>query len=920
MRRIQDGRPLLTLVGRGCGLFGLVLSMLPAAASGQQFARLASTVDDRSASARAGGAAVVVDRELLRSGPQRLELQATDGRILVAERSLFQDRGDGNAMWVGRFPEANYDSVVLTVQDGHVQGMFGEPGQAPHWLRVGRDGRGRLAQPVARGPGGGAAFCGAGPGPSSPAPVAAVDAQRLDPPTAVVSESNHDRLDILVLYTVAAAEAWEDSGYGTPRASVQAAMDFLNLVLRNNSMPAAASMVHLAEAPAALDGTAIALERLLLLREIADLRAAHQADLVHLFLHEEDLEGLCGLAYTLFRRHESAFARRHEALEVPSYVGWTQATCGVPAGEEALLWFAQVFAHEVGHNLGANHDPANSTTTPDDAFRPWAFGHFDIDVSPTVETIMSYRSYVPRQWVPFFSSTRIRPNGWTIGVRDERENERALYDSMPLAVLYSELMPDPAEFGEPTGGWGPPAPGSLTVRATGSTSVRLAWKDASDNESGFRIQGRTAEGIWRNLRAVDADETTAAVTGLNRGASYSFRVRAWHDAGGRDSDIVEVTLPSSEHPGPSGGNAPEDITAAAGATSVKLGWSGAAEGMVEVEARTWKNGWRQLAVADAAAGRVEVKGLDADTPYTFRLRRRDGDGRTSAWSEGISATTGGASGACRSGGRYLCLAAGRFEIQAHWKDHNRAGVRGQGTAVPIDVSDESGMFWFFTSTNIELVVKTLDGRGVNGHYWVFFGGLSDVEYWVTVRDTAAGGRRTYHNPPAEICGQSDTKAFVAPAAAAATARDAGPVGAPAFDLVPVSAGAFGLPLNPLAVASAEEGGDCEPGDARLCLRDGRFAVEVEFLDPNAKETGAGKVVASLTTAETGFFWFFSPTNVEVAAKVLDGRSLTGRHWFLYGGLSDVEYTVTVTDTVTGESKSYVNEAGSLCGQIDTGAL
>ena len=169
------------------------------------------------------------------------------------------------------------------------------------------------------------------------------------------------------------------------------------------------------------------------------------------------------------------------------------------------------------------------------------------------------------------------------------------------------------------------------------------------------------------------------------------------------------------------------------------------KGTVEIEARTWTAGWTQVTTADAAAGRATVANLEAEAPYTFRLRTRAGGGKTSAWSEEISATTGDASGACRTGEQYLCLSEGRFEIQAHWKNHLEEGVFGAATAVPIDVSDESGMFWFFNSTNIELVVKTLDGRQLNGHYWLFFGALSNVEYWVTVRDTlrqAAAGRTT----------------------------------------------------------------------------------------------------------------------------------------------------------------------------------
>lgn len=887
---------------------GLCLLLVAAGAQGQQFASLASATDERSAAARAAGTAIVVDHDLVRAGPQRLELQGTDGRILVAERSAFEDRGDGNVMWAGRFPGANYDSVVLTVQDGHLQGTFAEPDRAAHWIRAGRDGLGWLDQPVLRGPAGGAEFCAGGVVSDLPASNAAVGARRTDPPAAVASESNHDRLDILVLYTVEAAEVWERFGYGTPRASIQAAMDFLNLVLRNNSMPASARLVHVAEAPAALDGPRSVLERLRSLRQVAELRAEHRADLVHLFTGEDRRRlGFCGRAYVLTRAGErNDWSNAH---------GVTTADCSFPAQQGAYPYFGQVFAHEVGHNLGANHDPANTGISQDVAVRPWAFGHWDINVVPTVETIMSYRSYVPRQWVPFFSSTRIRPNGWTIGRADERENERALYDTVPLAVQYSDHMPDPAEFDEAPG-WVPEAPAALVVEATSSTSVSLRWKDQSDDETGFRIQVQSAGDMWRNLLAISPDNEAAHAIGFRRGGRYMFRVRAYHDLGAADSDVVAITLPQGDGLGPEGISGPEDITArAVGWTSVELGWS-PGPGTLEAEARTWKQGWRKVASTDAATGRVTIEHLEAEVPHSFRLRRRSHDGPVSDWSDTISVTTGEASGSCRRGPQYLCLSAGRFEIQAHWKDHNREGVYGNGTAVPIDVSDESGMFWFFSSTNIELVVKALDGRGINGHYWVFFGALSDVEYWVTVRDTAAGGLRTYHNPPTENCGQSDITAFV-PAGVSASANSAATAGRAGVDLLAMKA----VSIEPPGLAQAREGaGTCEPGPGRLCLHDGRFSVEVEFTDPNVNERKAGQVVSSLTTKETGFFWFFSETNVELAAKVLDGRDLTGKYWFLYGGLSDVEYTITLTDTVTGESVSYDNEAGSLCGGIDTSAL
>jgi hypothetical protein len=72
------------------------------------------------------------------------------------------------------------------------------------------------------------------------------------------------------------------------------------------------------------------------------------------------------------------------------------------------------------------------------------------------------------------------------------------------------------------------------------------------------------------------------------------------------------------------------------------------------------------------------------------------------------------------------------------------------------------------------------------------------------------------------------------------------------------------------------------------------------------------------SADSGYFWFFSPSVVEVVAKVVDGRPLNGRFWVYYGALSNVEYTLTVTDTVTGSSIPYHNPSGRFAsvGDID----
>ena len=50
------------------------------------------------------------------------------------------------------------------------------------------------------------------------------------------------------------------------------------------------------------------------------------------------------------------------------------------------------------------------------------------------------------------------------------------------------------------------------------------------------------------------------------------------------------------------------------------------------------------------------------------------------------------------------------------------------------------------------------------------------------------------------------------------------------------------------------------------------------------------------------------------------RAINGRFWFFYGALSDVDYQITVTDTVTGDSRTYHNPPGEICGAADTDAF
>jgi hypothetical protein len=111
------------------------------------------------------------------------------------------------------------------------------------------------------------------------------------------------------------------------------------------------------------------------------------------------------------------------------------------------------------------------------------------------------------------------------------------------------------------------------------------------------------------------------------------------------------------------------------------------------------------------------------------------------------------------------------------------------------------------------------------------------------------------------------------------------------------------------------GPGCEPAAAHLCLAGGRFRVEADWRDFQSK---AGTGTAVPLSADTGYFWFFDPANVEVVTKVLDGREVNAKFWLFYGALSSVEYTLT--DTATGAVRMYKNPSGNLGSLADTGAF
>ncbi len=144
-----------------------------------------------------------------------------------------------------------------------------------------------------------------------------------------------------------------------------------------------------------------------------------------------------------------------------------------------------------------------------------------------------------------------------------------------------------------------------------------------------------------------------------------------------------------------------------------------------------------LRVTDTITGQVKEYVNPADTAF----QPIQDTGAFATCSVGASASAAAAPRSLHAAAGALTLNQNRFKVEAHWQTAN-----GEGNAEAIELTDDTGYLWFFDPDNVEAVVKVLDGCAVDGRYWVFAGGLTDVNVVLKLTDTTTGVVRTYTNP------------------------------------------------------------------------------------------------------------------------------------------------------------------------------
>jgi len=252
---------------------------------------------------------------------------------------------------------------------------------------------------------------------------------------------------------------------------------------------------------------------------------------------------------------------------------------------------------------------------------------------------------------------------------------------------------------------------------------------------------------------------------------------------------------------------------------------------------------------------------------------------------------------CAQNTSTLCLGKSPFAVRAQFD----AGGSGSGTAHAVGLTSDTGYLWFFSPSNVEAVIKVLDGCAINGHYWVFAGGLTNVSTTVRVVNGLTTESVVFSNPGGHAFQpyQNTSALACGPATLAALAEDA-----------PRARTAGGRekwvdgrrqPTRPAVQGQAPS--TCVPDSTTLCLNNGRYQVRTAW-STGSSASGQGQAVA--LTADTGYFWFFSPSNLEMVVKVINGCATNNHYWVFAGGLTNVEVTTTVVDTLNGSLQSYVN--------------
>ena len=478
----------------------------------------------------------------------QLQLDLLQGRTALAHRDRIEDHGNGDYVWVGRIEGEPLSRVTLASRRGVVVGSIDIPGP--------NGGEAYQLVPTPAGvsvlmPATASALvdgCG-GAVPTPLLPADAVGTGGSGTPTGadalVPNPTNLVVIDVMVVYTPATAARYGTNGI---EAMILQAIADANTGYANSQVFIALNLVYMGLVTYTEAGDMYATLAALqspsdgVMDEVHTLRAQYGADLVSLV--DEDAS-YCGLGYMM------------------SSVGVGFAPYAFNVVNSGCLSYYSLH-HEMGHNMGCNHDRANAGGG---GAYPYSYGYsWCTNDGSAFRSVMSYAcvaGYAPR--LNYFSNPNLNFNGWPAGVAYETDALNAADNARSLnntATTVAAFMSGPLSL--------PAAPSQLAAVAVTFDQIVLTWTDNSSNEAGFKIEWSSDGVAWSELASLAADTVQFADPGLPAGSAWYYRVRAFNGMGCSDYSATA----SATTPWPIAPTAPANLTAIAlSGTQVGLAWT-----------------------------------------------------------------------------------------------------------------------------------------------------------------------------------------------------------------------------------------------------------------------------------------------------------------------------------------------------------
>ena len=318
------------------------------------------------------------------------------------------------------------------------------------------------------------------------------------------------------------------------------------------------------------------------------------------------------------------------------------------------------------------------------------------------------------------------------------------------------------------GGGGSDEPGELRFSlasysvSEGTSAATITVQRLNGDDGAVSVQYATSNGTAQAGSDYTAKSGTLSWADSDN-ASKTFTVAITNDTAVEGNETINLTLsnptggatlasPSSatltitDNDGNPGNPpaAPADLKAEAHSTSeIMLSWRDVSnETGYRIERKGFGGTYQEVGSVAANTTGFVVPGLSAATFYLFRVRAENGAG-FSPYSNEAFASTLGVVAPCGESPTTLCVNNDRFRIEVLWRTSNS---NGDGMAVPIPSAPDSGLFYFFSPSNLEMLIKVLNACSLNNRYWVFFAATTNVELAVVVTDVTTGSTKSYYNP------------------------------------------------------------------------------------------------------------------------------------------------------------------------------